>query len=62
MAECILDMGDKAARLKADPVRPPRNTAVLSDGKRWLLAKKVFERYYLWSAKRGSTVSTAWGW
>ena len=34
--ECILDMGDRAAHIKADPVRPPRNTAVLSEGRRWL--------------------------
>ena len=60
--ECILDMGDKAAHIKADPVRPPRNTAAMSDGRRWLWAKRFFERYYLWRMKRGRTVSTGWGW
>ncbi|MDO8532785.1 MAG: FAD-dependent oxidoreductase [Dehalococcoidia bacterium] len=60
--ECILDMGDTAARIKADPVRPPRNLTKLSEGKRWLWAKRVFERYYLWRAKRGKTMSSGWGW
>ena len=61
-AECILDMGDRAAYLKADPVRPPRNVARVSEGKRWLLAKKLFERYYLSRARRGKSVSSGWGW
>jgi sulfide:quinone oxidoreductase len=61
-AECILDMGDTATRIKADPVRPPRNLTKLSEGKRWLWAKRVFERYYLWRAKRGKTMSSGWGW
>ena len=47
-AECILDMGGTAAHMKADPVRPPRNLAELSKSKRWLWAKRAFERYYLW--------------
>lgn len=61
-AECILDMGDRAAHLKADPVRPPRNVAEVSEGRRWLWAKKLFERYYLWQAKRGRTPSLGRGW
>ena len=61
-AECILDMGDRAARIKADPVRPPRNTLVLSEGKRWLWAKRIFERYYLWRLRRGAIASSGWGW
>lgn len=61
-AECILDMGDRAALIKADPFRPPRNVARFSEGRRWLWAKKAFERYYLWQAKRGKTVSSEWGW
>ncbi len=61
-AECILDMGDGAARLKLDPVRPPRNVADISEGKRWLWAKRFFEHYYLWKAKRGKTVSRGLGW
>lgn len=62
VVECILDMGNTAARIKADPARPPRNTAVLSEGKRWLWAKRLFEHYYLWQAKRGRTASIGWGW
>ncbi len=61
-AECILDMGDGAVRLKVNPVRPPRNVADISEGKRWLWAKRFFERYYLWKAKRGKTVSSGLGW
>jgi len=61
-AECILDMGDRAAHMKTDPVRPPRNRTALSDGRRWLWAKKAFERYYLAMARRGRTVSGGRGW
>lgn len=60
--ECILDMGDRAARISAEPARPPRNIAKLSEGRRWLWAKRVFEHYYLWKAKRGKTVSSGLGW
>ncbi len=60
--ECILDMGDKAARIRAEPARPPRNVTKLYEGRHWLWAKRAFERYYLWQAKRGKTVSSAWGW
>lgn len=62
LGQCIMDMGDTAAYIKADPVRPPRNTATLSEGRRWLWAKRVFEHYYLWKAKRGITISAGWGW
>ncbi|MFQ5555736.1 MAG: NAD(P)/FAD-dependent oxidoreductase [Acidimicrobiia bacterium] len=62
-AECILDMGDRAAHFKADPVRPPRNRMPkLSDGRRWLWAKRAFERYYLARARRGRTGAASWGW
>ncbi len=61
-AECILDMGDRAALIKADPFRPPRNVARFSEGRRWLWAKKAFERYYLWKSRRGKTVASDWGW
>jgi sulfide:quinone oxidoreductase len=60
-AECILDMGDRAVRIKIDPVRPPRNVSLLSEGRHWLWAKRAFERYYLWRAKRGKT-GAGWGW
>ena len=62
LVECILDMGNTAAHIKADPVRPPRNIVKLSEGKRWLWAKRSFERYYLWRAKRGKSMFSGWGW
>ena len=60
--DCILDMGATGAHMRADPVRPPRNVAEVSEGKRWLWAKMLFERYYLWRARRGKTISSGWGW
>jgi len=60
--ECILDMGGSAVHMKADPVRPPRNVAVMSEGRRWLWAKKIFERYYLWNAARGKSPVGGLGW
>ena len=61
-SECILDMGDKAAYIKADPVRPPRNVSRISEGRRWLWAKKIFEHYYLSKARKGKSVAGGWGW
>lgn len=52
---CIMDMGDRAARMRADPVRPPRNRVGLSVGRRWLWAKRAYERYFLWKMKAGNT-------
>jgi sulfide:quinone oxidoreductase len=60
--DCIMDMGGTGAHMRADPVRPPRNIAEVSEGKRWLWAKRLFERYYLWKARRGKTISSGWGW
>jgi len=62
-ARCILDMGDRGAYLAVDPVRPPRDKIpTLSEGRRWLLAKRLFERAYLWHAKRGRHMSATLGW
>ena len=62
-ARCILDMGDRAAYLAVDPVRPPRNhIPTVSDGRAWLVAKMAFERAYLSFARRGRLVPTARGW
>jgi sulfide:quinone oxidoreductase len=62
-ARCILDMGDRAAYLSVDPVRPPRDKIpTVSQGRHWLLAKRLFERAYLWHARRGRRVPTALGW
>ena len=51
--ECIMDMGDTAAHMLADPVRPPRNRVEMSHGRRWLWAKRLFAPYYLWKMKTG---------
>jgi sulfide:quinone oxidoreductase len=60
--QCIMDMGNTAAYMVADPVRPPRNLSRISEGRRWLWAKKIFANYYLWNAKRGRTVGGGRGW
>jgi sulfide:quinone oxidoreductase len=60
--ECIMDMGNEAAHMVADPVRPPRNVSRLSHGKRWLFAKRFFSRYYLWKLRRGANKSPKWVW
>ncbi len=52
--ECILDMGDKAARMFADPVRPPRNRLAMSVGRRWLWAKHAYAPYFTWRMRTGS--------
>jgi sulfide:quinone oxidoreductase len=54
--DCIMGMGGTGAYLKADPVRPPRNIAEIAEGRRWLWAKRLFERHYLWNARRGKTI------
>lgn len=61
-AECILDMGDGAVRMAADPFRPPRNHVHFSAGRHWAWAKQAFERYYLWRARHGREVAGQWGW
>ncbi len=62
-ARCVLDMGDRGAYMSVNPVRPPRNTIpTVSEGRHWLLAKRVFERTYLWHARRGRRMPTTFGW
>ena len=62
-ARCVLDMGDRGAYMAVDPVRPPRNRVpTVSEGRRWLIAKRVFERTYLWHARRGRRMPTTLGW
>ncbi len=60
--QCIMDMGDSAILMVADPVRAPRNRIKTSHGKRWLWAKKIFANYYLWKMKHGFTKSPKWVW
>jgi sulfide:quinone oxidoreductase len=62
MAECIMDMGDEAAHMVADPIRPPRNVSEMSKGRRWLWVKKFFANYYLWKIRHGATRSHKWAW
>jgi sulfide:quinone oxidoreductase len=52
---CIMDMGDTAARMQADPVRPPRNRVGMSVGRRWLWVKRAYEPYFLWKMRTGRT-------
>lgn len=54
-ALCIMDMGDKAALMKAYPVLPPRRVAEIKGGLRYKWGKQAFEKYYLWKIKRGLT-------
>lgn len=62
-ARCIMDMGDRGVYMAVDPVRPPRNRIpTISQGRRWLVAKRMFERAYLASARRGRRVPTEVGW
>ena len=62
-ARCVLDMGDRGVYLAADPVRPPRNRIpTVSEGRQWLLVKRVFERAYIWHARRGRRLPTTLGW
>ncbi len=62
MVECIMDMGDEAVHMVADPVRPPRNVSTFSKGRRWLWAKRFFADYYLWKIRRGATRTPKWVW
>ena len=63
VARCILDMGDRGVYLAVDPVRPPRRRlATVSTGRRWLWAKRAFERAYLVSASRGLRLPGGLGW
>ncbi|MHB1781214.1 MAG: NAD(P)/FAD-dependent oxidoreductase [Acidimicrobiales bacterium] len=62
-ARCVLDMGNSGAYLAMDPVRPPRDKIpTVSEGPQWLLAKRIFERAYLWHARNGRRMPTAIGW
>ena len=51
--QCIMDMGDKAAHMLADPVRPPRNRVEMSVGRRWLWAKRAYAPYFTWKMRTG---------
>ena len=62
-ARCVMDMGDRGVYMSVNPVRPPRDTIpTISEGRRWLYAKRTFERAYLASARHGRRVPTTLGW
>lgn len=63
VARCVLDMGDQGIYMSVSPVRPPRQKIpAISQGRRWLWAKRAFERTYLFSARHGWPVPTTLGW
>ena len=50
---CIMDMGNTAALMKADPVLPPRQKSATKKGYQYKLLKIAFERYFLYKMKHG---------
>lgn len=63
IARCVLDMGNRGVFMSVDPVRPPRNQIPrISPGRQWLVAKRLFERSYLWHARHGRSMPTSLGW
>ena len=53
MVICMLDMGNSAALMLAEPVLPPRQRAILHKG-RWVRWAKIgLERYFLWKMRHG---------
>lgn len=60
--QCIMDMGDRAVHMAAEPVRPPRTSLTMSEGRRWLWAKRMYAAYYLWKMKHGKVGALDWAW
>ena len=52
---CLMDMGDTAAFMKAYPVLPPRQEAMIKGGIHYKWLKMAFERYFLWKMRNGLT-------
>ena len=50
---CIMDMGNTAAMMMAEPVLPPRQRTMLRKGRWALWAKTSLERYHLLKMRRG---------
>ncbi|MBI4689793.1 MAG: FAD-dependent oxidoreductase [Nitrospirae bacterium] len=50
---CLMDMGNTAAIMKANPVLPPRQEATLKSGVIYKWMKTGFEKYFLWKIKHG---------
>ncbi|MEJ2696019.1 MAG: FAD/NAD(P)-binding oxidoreductase [Candidatus Sulfobium sp.] len=51
--KCLMDMGNTAAYMRADPVLPPREESVFEEGRRFRWAKLAFEKYFLWKMRNG---------
>src|SRR3990172_10493158 len=52
---CVLDAGDKATLMYANPAIPPRNRTYLKETRLGHHYKKLFERYFLWKMRHGLT-------
>lgn len=50
---CLMDMGNTAAYMKANPVLPPRQESILKEGIRFKLGKIWFEKYFMWKMRNG---------
>jgi sulfide:quinone oxidoreductase len=50
---CLMDMGNTAAFMKADPVLPPRQDSILKENLMFKYAKIAFEKYYLYKMRHG---------
>jgi sulfide:quinone oxidoreductase len=50
---CLMDMGDTAAYMKAEPLLPPRQTSKFGESVMFKWGKIGFERYFLWKMKHG---------
>ena len=50
---CLMDMGNTAAYMKANPVLPPRQESVFREGKHFHWAKAAFERYFIYKMEHG---------
>jgi sulfide:quinone oxidoreductase len=50
---CLMDMGDKAAYMKASPVLPPRQESELKAGIIYKWEKLAYEKYFLYKIKHG---------
>ena len=50
---CMMDMGNTAALMMADPVLPPRQRSFTKKGYQYRLLKMAFEKYFLWKMKKG---------
>lgn len=50
---CLMDMGNTAAYMHANPVLPPRQDSTLKESRIFKWGKAGFEKYFLWKMKHG---------